>query len=96
MIKSSVIENLVYSKKMLFRVKELNERMQNCSSKSNTLETENIHAIRHFNDKWKYQKDKTKIERPAKTREVSTARSPFKRLLKYPSVQRYLGMESMQ
>jgi hypothetical protein len=39
MIKSSVLEGLVYSKKMLYRVRELNERMQNCNARPGKLES---------------------------------------------------------
>lgn len=61
MIKSSVLEGLVYSKKMLYRVKELNERIQHCTPKVGKIHPEDPHAIRHFNDKWRGQQKQNKM-----------------------------------
>lgn len=96
MIKSSVLEGLVYSKKMLYRVRELNDRMQNCNARAGRLQAEDPHAVRHFNDKWKggAKERPLRAEKAQKEKENGLNRLPLKRLLKYPSVQRYLSMDS--
>ena len=62
------------------------------------MQIENIHEIKHFNDKWKSKKDKRSMQTPEaiKSPQNNTLIDPLKRLMKYPSVQRYLGKQTKQ
>jgi hypothetical protein len=68
MVNNKVLENLVQSKNLLFKIKDLNEKIHSQNSqRERWFEVENIQAIKHFNDKWRNKKDKSRQDKTSRT-----------------------------